>query len=94
MLEFPGVEPKHAQCYWDGSPRVVLKSLGAPLIVNGEQTDRTLLAAYDEIRIGEVKLTFLISKIVFSEAFVSTKCKNFRLRRQIVVSGKKRYIFC
>jgi hypothetical protein len=61
LLEFPGVEPKHAQCYWDGSPRVVLKSLGAPLIVNGEQTDRTRLAAYDEIRIGEVKLTFLLS---------------------------------
>lgn len=68
LLEFPGVEPKHAQCYWDGSPRVVLKSLGPRLVVNGEQTDRTRLAAFDEIRIGEVKLTFMLSSAAAEES--------------------------
>ncbi|MDA0841212.1 MAG: FHA domain-containing protein [Planctomycetota bacterium] len=61
LLEFPGVEPRHAQFYWDGSRQVILKSLGAPLFVNGKQTARAPLVAFDEIQIGEVKLTFLRS---------------------------------
>ena len=61
VLDFPGVEPRHAQCYHDGKHQVVLKALAsqAPVLVNGQPVDRAELRPYDEIRVGEVSVTFL-----------------------------------
>jgi len=62
MVDLPGVAPRHAQCYFDGNQHVTIKPLSSdhPVIVNGQEVERADLHSYDEIRLGEAKLTFIM----------------------------------
>jgi len=59
-LAFPGVGPRHAQCYFGGTQHVTIKPLssGYPVTVNGQEIEHADLHPYDEICLGEVTLTF------------------------------------